>query len=163
MKQRAENRRVAAAAHIDGGNAALDEGRVDGFGTHTIVFVDLGPPAHGAHRRVGVGERVMAARRIEQVQIEIFTQVLPQAHTLVVEFHTFGREVIRADDGGVTPGIAAADISLFQHRHVADAVVAGQIVRGRQSMTARADDDHVITRFQRVMAREHAGFRMFAR
>ena len=67
------------------GNAALDEGRIDGFGAHAEVLVDLRAPAHGAHRRIGVRQGVVAARRIEQVQIEIFRQVLPEAHALVVE------------------------------------------------------------------------------
>ena len=42
----------------------------------------------------------MAAGRIEQIQIEVFAQVLPQAHALVVELDAFGGQVIRADDRG---------------------------------------------------------------
>ena len=108
-------------------------------------------------------ERVVAARRIEQIQIEIGGEVLPQAHALVVEFHPLGSEVVGANDGGVAAGIAAAEIALVEHRHVANAVIASQVVGRRQSMAARPDDDHVITRLQRVVAREHARFGMLAR
>jgi len=163
MKQGAENRRMTAAGHIDRRDAALDEGGVDGFGAHTVVLIDLRPPAHGAHRRIRVREGVMTPRRIEQIQIEIDGEILPQAHALVVEFHPLGSEIVRANDGGVAAGIAAAEIAFVEHRHVADTVIAGQVIGRRQTVAARPDDDHVVTRFQRVVVREHAGLRVLAR
>src|SRR3546814_8067992 len=53
-------------------------------------------------------------------------------------------QVVGAHDGGVAADVAAADPALLQQRHVGDAVIARQIVCGRQSVPAAADDDHVI-------------------
>jgi len=163
MKQCAENRRMAAAAQVDRRNTALDERRIDRFGAHAEVLVDLRPPAHRAHGRIRVRQGVVAARGIEQVQIEIRREVLPEAHALIVELHPFRSEVVRANDGGVAAGIAAAEVALVEYRHIANAVIARQVIGGCQTMAARADDDHVIRGTQRVMTREHSRFRMLAR
>jgi len=53
-------------------------------------------------------------------------------------------QVVGADDGGVAADIAAAEMALFQHRHIGDAVLLRQIVSGSQTVTAAADDNHVI-------------------
>ena len=145
------------------GMPRLDEGGVDGLGTHAVMLVDLGAPAHGAHGRIGVRQGVMAARRIEQIQIEVFGQVLPKAHALVVELDALGGQIIRADDRGIAAGIAAADIAFFDHGDIADAVIASQIVGRRQAVAAAADDHHIVAGLQRVVPREHPRFRMLAR
>ena len=134
--QRAEDRRVPPQVRSIIGTDALHSLRADHFAVHPEVLVHFGPPAHGAHRGVGVGQREMAARRVEQVQVEVLRQVLPQPHALVVELHAFGRQIVGADDGRIAAGIAAADVALLEHRDVGDAVIAGQIVGGRQSVTA---------------------------
>jgi len=105
----------------------------------------------------------VAARRVEQVEIEILRQVPPEAHALIVELHPFGREVVRADDGGIASRVAAADVSFLDHGDVANTMVAGQVVRGRQAVAAGADDHDVVGRFQRLVAREHPRFRVLAR
>ncbi len=163
VKQRAQYRGMAAAGHVDHGNAALHEGGVDGLGAHPVMLVDLRAPAHGAHGRVRVRERVVPARRIEQVQIEVFGEVLPQAHAFIVKLDALGSQVVRADDRGVAAGVAAADVALVDHGDVADAVVAGQIISGGQAVPATADDHYIVARLQRVVPREHPRFRMLAR
>src|SRR2546430_16149853 len=40
--------------------------------------------------------------------------------------------------------IAQPERALLQHRHVADAVLGGEVEGGRQSMTAAADDHHAV-------------------
>ena len=87
-------------------------------------------------------------------------QVLPQPHALVVELHAFGRQIVGADDGSVAAGIAAAEVALVEHGDVADAVVAGQIIGGRQTVTAGADDDHIVAGLEPLVPREHARLRM---
>ena len=163
VEQRPQDGRMSGASHVDHRNAAFDEGGVDGLGIHAVMLVDLGSPAHGAHRRIRVRQGVMAARRIEQIQIEVFAQVLPQAHALVVELDALGGQVIRADDRGIAAGVAAADIAFFEHGDVADAVIASQVIGCGQAVAAAADDHHIVAGLQRVMPREHPGFRMLAR
>ena len=58
-----------------------------------------------------------------------------------------GVGAIRTHDGGVAAGVAAADPAGFQHRHIGDAVVLGQVVGRGQAMAAAANDDHVVAGF----------------
>src|SRR6185295_9477984 len=44
----------------------------------------------------------------------------------------------------VAAGIAAAEPTLFQHGHVADTVLLGQVVGGGEPVAATADDDRVV-------------------
>ena len=92
------------------------------------MFIDLGAPAHGAYCRVRVSQGKVATGRVEQVEIEVFRQVLPQLHRGIVELHALWRQVVGADDGRVAAGVTATDIAFFQHRDTLDAVVARQIV-----------------------------------
>jgi hypothetical protein len=52
--------------------------------------------------------------------------------------------IVGAHDRGVAAGVTAADPALFHHGHVADAVLARQVIGGRQAMRATADDHDVI-------------------
>ena len=146
VEQGAEDGGVASATHVDRGYAALDERGVHGFRAHSEMLVDLGAPAHGAHRRIGMGQRVMPTRRIKQVQVEIFAQVLPQSHALIVELDALRGEIVRPDDRGVPPRVSAADVALLEHRDVADPVIPRQVVRAGQAMAAGADDHDVVGR-----------------
>src|SRR5262249_210894 len=57
-------------------------------------------------------------------------------------------QIIGADDGGVAPGIAAAEPTFLQHRNVGDAVLLGEVVGGGQAVAAATDDDHIIVRLR---------------
>ena len=46
---------------------------------------------------------------------------------------------------------------LLQDRDVGDAMVFGQVVRGRQAMPATTDDDDVVGRFRRRVAPKELG------
>ena len=63
---------------------------------------------------------------------------------MAVELAVTWHIVIGTHDGGVAPNVTAADIPLFQHRNVGDAVVLGQIIGRRQAMPAAANDHHII-------------------
>src|SRR5580698_7064795 len=54
-------------------------------------------------------------------------------------------QVIRTNDCGVTPGVAATQPSLVQHANIADAVLGGEIVRRGQPMAAGADDHDIVS------------------
>src|SRR6185295_2540633 len=54
--------------------------------------------------------------------------------------------VVRAHDGRVAAGIAAAEPAALEHRDVADAVLLRQVIRSGQAVAAAADDDHVVRR-----------------
>ena len=61
-------------------------------------------------------------------------------------------QVVRPDDRRVAPRVARADVALLEDRHVADAVVFREVVRGGQPVPAAADDDHVIRGLRRRVA-----------
>lgn len=63
---------------------------------------------------------------------------------MLVDVHALFVEIVRADDGGVAPGIAAAEPALLDHRHIGDAVLLGEIVGSTQAVAAGADDDDVV-------------------
>src|SRR5438270_4029275 len=61
-------------------------------------------------------------------------------------------QVIGADDRRIAPGIAEADRAFFEHRDIPDPVLLGEIIAGRQTMPATADDDHPVMRPRRRFA-----------
>jgi transcriptional regulator GlxA family with amidase domain len=63
---------------------------------------------------------------------------------VVVEPRALVIEIVRADDGGVAPGVAAAEPALVDHRDVGDPVLLGEIVGGAEPVAAGADDDDVV-------------------
>ncbi len=85
-----------------------------------------------------------AARRIHDVVVQILAQAFPQFEGMLVHIHALFIEIVRADDGGVAAGIAAAEPALFQNGNVGDAMFLGQIISGTETMAAATDDDDVI-------------------
>src|SRR5579863_9412353 len=63
---------------------------------------------------------------------------------MLVQRSTVIVQVVRAYDRGVARGVAAADPALLEHRDVAQAVFARQVVRGAQPMATAADDDGLV-------------------
>src|SRR5262249_38066797 len=136
----ADDGRLGAAAG-EGGvrQALLGERRADNVAGDGEGLVDLPPPALGAQRGRRVGQGEVAALGEEQVEVEGARQLLEQFEADLVEAGAFGREVVGADDGGVAPGAAAADVALFEDGDVADAVGRREVVRRRQPVPAAPD------------------------
>ena len=65
---------------------------------------------------------------------------------MVIKQRGLGPKIIGADDGGVAPGVAAAQIALFEHGDVAHSVLFGEIVSSGETMTTAADDNGIILR-----------------
>ena len=63
---------------------------------------------------------------------------------MVVKRRAFLEQVVGADDGGVTAGVAAADPALLEHGDVGQAVLLGEVVGRAQAVAAAADDDGVV-------------------
>ncbi len=95
-----------------------------------------------------VREHHHAALAEHDVVVQLLRQALPELHRMVVERRALVEEIVRADDRGVAPGIAAADPALLQHGDVAHAVLAWRGNRRRQPMPAAADDDRVVRRLR---------------
>ena len=89
-----------------------------------------------------------AALAEHHVEVQLLGEPLPQLDRVIVDPGALVPQVIGADDRRVAPGVAAAEPALFEHGHVAHAVLLGQVVGGRQTMAAGADDDHLIARLR---------------
>src|SRR5580692_6421841 len=73
---------------------------------------------------------------------------------MLVEPGAFVPQIVGADDRRIAPRVAEANRSLFQHRDIADAVLLGEVVGGREAMPAAADDHDTIARLRRRLAPE---------
>ena len=122
--------------------------RKDQLGPDAEMLVDFRPPPAGAQGRIGVREREVAPLGVEDVVVQLVRQIPIEPHRFVVEADAFGREVVRADDGGVSGRIATRQVSLLQDGDVGDAVFLGEIVGSREPVPAAADDDDVVRRLE---------------
>src|SRR5690606_7088214 len=87
------------------------------------------------------------ARGVHDVIVQLVGERLPELHCMLVDRLALLPEVIRADDRRVAPRIAAAEPAFLKDGHVTDAVLLGEIIRGRQSMPAGTDDNDVVVGF----------------
>jgi hypothetical protein len=117
---------------------------VEQFGIDAVQAHRIAAPGEGVALLVGVIEIEHAALAHHRVVIEALLQPLPQLHRPFVEALVARQQIVRADDGGVPPGIAGADVALLQHRHVGDAVLAREVIRGREPVAAAADDHDIV-------------------
>ena len=76
-------------------------------------------------------------------------EALPQLQRMLEELGVAVEHVVGAHQGGVAADVARTDVVALQHCHVGDAVPCRQVVGGRETVTATADDDHVIGRARR--------------
>src|SRR5580658_1851805 len=67
---------------------------------------------------------------------------------MIVERRALGVEIVRADDGGVAPGVATADPAFFQDRHAPDTMLTREVIRRAEAVTASADNDYVVARLR---------------
>jgi hypothetical protein len=118
---------------------AVEQFRIDAIEPHGVAAA-----GEGVTLRVGVKEIDHAALADHHIVIEVALQSLPELHRPFVELDIRRQKVVRADDRGVAAGIARADPSLFDNGDVGQAVLLGEIVGGRQAMTAAANDNHIV-------------------
>ncbi len=143
LPERAQDR-VARPVDVHDRHQPLDLGRVDEPRLHPLQRVGTFGPFVAAQLMLGLGQHHHAARREHDVVVQILTERLIEAARLLIDRRRRVLQIVRADDGGVAPGVAAAQPALFQHRHIGDAKVLAQIIRRRQPVPARAHDHHVI-------------------
>ncbi len=87
-----------------------------------------------------------AALADHRIVIEILLQLFPKLHRPFVEDDIARQQIVRADDRRVAADIAAADPAFFQHRDIGEAVLFGEIIGGRKTVAAAANDDGVVFR-----------------
>ena len=118
-----------------------DEDRVD-----AERLVEQGPLPLEAEGVLGVGEPEEPAARHQQVVVELAREIAVQVEALLEEGDRLGHLVVRAEDRGVPPRRAGADVAALEHADAGDPVARGEVVRGREAVAAAADDDDVVAR-----------------
>ncbi|MNE35944.1 hypothetical protein D3C80_1297330 [compost metagenome] len=86
------------------------------------------------------------------VVVELQAKTLVQTQRVVEEIAAFRIEIVGANSGRVSTGVAATKPAFLKHGHVRDPVLLGEVVRGRQTLTTAAYDHNVIAFFRRRVA-----------
>ena len=103
-------------------------------------------PSEGVELGVRMGEVEHAALAEHDVEIELGAQAFPKLERELVKTRIRRQHVVGAHDRRVAPGVAAAEPALLEHGHIADAVLLGKVVGGREPMAPTSDDDDVVAR-----------------
>ncbi len=106
--------------------------------------VGMNVPLEHLHVVDVMGQHHAAPRRIHDVVVQHLRQVLPQVQGVIIERLALFPKIVRADDRGVAPGIAAADPAFLDDRDVPHAVLGRHVIGGREAMSAPADDHGIV-------------------
>ena len=106
------------------------------------------PPCQQLKMMRAVADREHAALTEHDIESKLPGQSLVQAQSEIIEVCALGIEVVRAHHRGIAPGIAATKPAALDHRHLADAVLLGQVVSRREPVPTATDDNHVIARLR---------------
>jgi len=98
--------------------------------------VGVGAALDVAHILQGVAEVIDAALAEKYVEIEVGGQPFPQPQRVFKQRGRLAPKIIRADDGGVARGVAAAKPAAFEDGNAAGAVFFRQIVGGGKAVSA---------------------------
>src|SRR5438132_8524264 len=142
--QRAHDRPGRAVGEIELRTELRDLAREDDTAVDSQQLVHLGTLGHRHHRPLGMCKRQVPLLGEEQVEVELGPKLLVELDAAPVERCALRRAVVRADDGRVSPRRSGTDVPLLEDRDVPNAVVAGEVVRGREPVRPAADDDDVV-------------------
>ncbi len=144
LQRRAEDRIARVGRRVDDRHHRLHLRRGEHLAVDAVQPVGVDAPLDVAHVLQRVSEVQHAALAEHHVEVEVLGEPLPELHRLLVQVRRLVPQVVGADDRRVAARVAAADPALLQHRDVGDAVLLGEVVRGREPVAAAADDDDVV-------------------
>ena len=93
---------------------------------------------------LGLAEHHHAARAEHDVEVQLLAKIFVKPPRQFIDRRRRLAQIIRADDRRVPARVSTAEPALFDHRHVADPVVLGEVIGGGEAVSARADDDDVV-------------------
>ena len=144
LQGRAEHRIAGVRRAVDDRAERLDLLHVQHLRVDAVEADGVDPPLQLAKIVEGMGEIEHPALAEHDVEVDVAGEPLEQPQRFLVEVGALVPQVVGADDGGVAPGVAAAEPSLLEDRDVGDPVLLGQVVGGGEAVAAAADDDHVV-------------------
>ena len=143
LVERAEDR-VAGSVDVDDRHQFLHPLRRDPFGLHALQGVGVNRAQVAPHLVMGLAQHQEAAGGEHDVVVQVLAQRLIEAAGLFVDRGRGVLQVVRTDDGGVPPGVAAAEPALLDHRDIGDAVVLAEVVGGGEAVSPCPHDDRVV-------------------
>src|SRR5438067_469471 len=114
------------------------------LGIDAAQAVGIDAPPTFAHVAEAMDEIEDATLAEEDVVVELLGQSFPELQRMLIDRGALIPEVVGADDSGVASHVAARQPAPFQHRHVGDAMILGQVVGRRQAVAAGPHDDDVV-------------------
>ena len=117
---------------------------VEQFGVDAVEPHDVAAPRKGIELHRAGGQHDLAAVRDHAVEIQLVGQAFPELQGMLEKLGVAVDHIVGADERGVAPDIAGADIGPLEHRHIPHPVVLGQVIGGGQAMPAAADDDGIV-------------------
>ena len=133
-----------SSGDVDDRAQLLDLVGIDPLCVDAVELVGLDPTHAVADVLQAVCE-VQHTALAEQNRIaEILFEALPELEGVLVDAGALVPQIVRPDQGGVACHVAAGQPATLEHRDVGDAVVFGQVVRGRKAVSAAADDHDVV-------------------
>ena len=133
-----------AAIQVDVGDAPANRFRTQNFGIDSVHRDGICPAPVDFQFMWAVADGENAPRAEHHIEVDFLAEVFEQPKRMFVECTAFGIEVIRPAHHGVTAGVPAAQVPLFEHGDAADALMPGEVIGRRQAMPSRADDQHII-------------------
>ena len=149
MVQSGMDRESGTVGDVEPGDQLRALLRVEQLRLHPHEVVRAGRHAEPGHRGLAVPQEQVPAAEEHEVEVELAGEDAPQLQPLVVQPHVLGGALVGSHDGGIAPRPAETDVVRLQDRHVADAVVAREVVGGRETVDAAADDHHVVVALER--------------
>ncbi len=129
---------------VDERYEALDIARAHQLGIDAVDSDRVRPAPLCLPIVMAVRKRQHASLAQHDVKVEFAPETLIELQGMIEKGGALRPEIIRARDLGVATGVAAAEEAFLEHGDVAGAVFVGEIVRGRQAMSAGADDHNII-------------------
>ncbi len=143
LVKRAEDR-IARPLDVDDRDKLLDLIRPDPAGFDPLQVVGIDGALVATDLVFGLAQHQKPAGGEHDVVVQVLAHRLVKRAGLFVDRSRGILQVVRADDGGIAAGVAAAQPALFDDRDIGDAEVLAKVVGGGKAVAAGADDDHIV-------------------
>ena len=144
LQETAHHRIADVLVSIDDRHEILDFLRAEDVGIDAVQANGMYPTRHLAKLVLGMGDGENAALAEHHIEVQVLRHAFPQLHRVLVDGGRLVPQIVRADDGGVPAGVAAAEPSLFDDSDALDAVNRRQRIGRGEPVAAAADDHDVI-------------------
>ena len=139
--------RIAWAVQVDDWHNFLDPLGADPFGLNPLQRIGMGGALVATDLVLGLRQHDDTTGAEHHVVVQILAHSLIKTTRFFIDRRRRILQIVRADDGGIASGVAAAQPTLFDNRDIGDAEILAKVIGGGQTMAASAHDDHIVVAF----------------